>query len=233
MTTIRVKFTKEEDLKYISHLDLMRLFQRAFRRANIPIKYSQGFNPHPKFSLATALPLGVTSDGEYMDIELEKEINTKTFIDDLNSVLPKGIRILKASYVDGKKSLMSLIRWSTYIVEFNIKEDLANDIVENSINSILNKDKILITKTKRKRNKVIERKIDIRKYIKDIMLLIKEGKKIIIKTTLKTGSQGNLKPNVILDLLQEYGNLKIDCDNIKIHRLELFIEHNEKVVTPI
>ena len=68
MQRIRISFSRGEKVKYISHLDLMRLWERALRRASIPIAYSQGFSPHPKISIAAPLPIGVTSDGEFMDI---------------------------------------------------------------------------------------------------------------------------------------------------------------------
>ncbi|QIB26274.1 TIGR03936 family radical SAM-associated protein [Caloranaerobacter azorensis] len=143
MGTIRVRFSKKDDMKYISHLDLMRLFQRAFRRADIPVKYSQGFNPHPKFSLATALPIGVTSDGEYMDVELENDIDKDEFINRINDVLPDGIKILSGKYIKTSKSLMSLIEWSDYIIEFYTTGNISKEDVENCIGKILEKDKFM------------------------------------------------------------------------------------------
>ena len=74
-----VKYTKGEKVKYISHLDFMRLVQRALRRAEIPVAYSKGFNPHPRLSFASALAVGTTSDGEYLDIILEKEMDPKPY----------------------------------------------------------------------------------------------------------------------------------------------------------
>jgi len=102
----------------------MRLFQRAFRRAGIPVKYSEGFNPHPKLSFATALTLGVSSEGEYMDVELDSHIELQEFIESLNNVLPEGIRVLKAEYIENKDSIMSLIRWSSYVIEMPLTEDI-------------------------------------------------------------------------------------------------------------
>ena len=97
---LRVKFTKESYLKYISHLDLMRLFNRTFRRADIPIKYTEGFNPQPKFSIANPLALGIESISEYMDIELEEEMPVEDFIEKMNKELPKQIRILEGKYIE-------------------------------------------------------------------------------------------------------------------------------------
>ncbi|MDY4561321.1 MAG: TIGR03936 family radical SAM-associated protein, partial [Peptostreptococcus porci] len=72
---MRIKFTKLGDMKYISHLDVQRLFQRVFRRAEVRLSYSQGFNPHPKMSYGNALALGVESYGEYVDIEIEDDLS--------------------------------------------------------------------------------------------------------------------------------------------------------------
>ena len=86
MIIARIKFSKGEEVKYISHLDLQRAFQRALRRAEIDIAYSKGFNPHPKVSFATALSVGMTSDGEYVDVELNNWQNGKELTKKLNGV---------------------------------------------------------------------------------------------------------------------------------------------------
>ena len=88
---IRALFTKKNYLRYISHLDLVRLFHRTFNRSQLQIKYSEGFNPHPKFSIANPLSLGIESEGEYIDIELENDIKIDEFIDRMNKALPQDI----------------------------------------------------------------------------------------------------------------------------------------------
>lgn len=233
MTTMRVKFIKGEELKYISHLDLMRLFQRSFRKANVPIKYSEGFNPHPKFSLATALPLGVSSQGEYMDVEVEGDISTGEFVEKTNQVLPLGIKILKAEVVEGKESIMSLIRWSNYIIEASMEELMETDEIKEEIEKLLRLESIIITKEKKKGKKVTTREEDIRERIKEIQLLVHDDKKIVLKTTLMTGSKGNLKPEKLIDIFHEHTNIKLDLDTIKIQRLELFVEQEGVIGTPI
>ncbi|WP_069649232.1 TIGR03936 family radical SAM-associated protein [Caloranaerobacter ferrireducens] len=233
MSTIRVKFSKNDEMKYISHLDLMRLFQRAFRRADIPIRYSQGFNPHPKFSLATALPIGVTSDGEYMDVELENDLDRDEFINRLNDVLPKGVRILSGKYIKAGKSLMSLIEWSDYVIEFYVTGDISKEDIENCIKEILKKDEIYIKKVKIKNKKEIIKEVDIRNSIKNLKLLVIEDKRIVIRTTLKSGSKGNLKPKYIIDVIKRIGNIEIVDDSVKIHRLELYSQKNGKLVSPL
>lgn len=232
MFKLRVKFSKNSLIKYISHLDLMRLFQRAFRRANIPVEYSQGYNPQPKFSLATALALGTTSDGEYMDIELAKEIDPKDFINQMNEVLPEGVKVLKADYTEDTKSLMALVRWSSYIIELETLEEMNKEDVTNFIKDYLNKEEILVKKERKKKGKLTIREVDIREGIKNIDILLIENNKVIIKTVLKTGSNGNLKPEILIKSLNKEG-LNINCEEYKIHRLELFTEVDEEMVTLI
>ena len=99
MQRIRVKYTKGKEVRFISHRDLMRVFQRAIRRADIPIAYSQGFNPHIKISWGQALKVGKASDGEYAELHLEKHINPNELRERLNQQLPKGIEILEANLV--------------------------------------------------------------------------------------------------------------------------------------
>ncbi len=230
---IRAKFTKKEDLRYISHLDLMRVFQRAFRRANIPVKYSEGFNPHPQFSLATALALGISSDGEYMDVELDTCIEPEEFKQKLNTILPNGIKILKAVSSDDKESVVSLIRWSTYLIGFKTVRDMSAEEITREIDSFLDKEELILTKEKKKGNKISVKQHNVRERIKELFLLSNEDDTIILKTTLMTGSQGNLKPEEVVVLLEEHTKINIEEDSLKLHRLELFTEKDGTISLPI
>jgi radical SAM-linked protein len=96
---IQIKYTKGEAIKFISHRDLMRVFQRAIRRAGLPIAYSQGFNPHMKISWGQALKLGKTSAGEEATLQFEGWVKPQDLIQRLNQTLPQGIEILEANLV--------------------------------------------------------------------------------------------------------------------------------------
>jgi len=233
MMIIRAKFKKVNDLIYISHLDLMRLFQRALRRAGIPVKYSEGFNPHPKLSFATALTLGVSSDGEYMDVELDSYVEIQEFIERLNNVLPEGIRVLNAEYVQDKNSIMSLIRWSSYVIEIPLTEEISKENVEAKISKLLNMDEILMIKEKRKGKKITIKQEDIRDKIRDLFVLVHDNNRIVLKTTLMTGSVGNLKPELLVEALIKYTDIKAIKEDVNIHRLELYIEKDNQITTPI
>jgi radical SAM-linked protein len=96
---IKIKYSKGEEIKYISHRDLIRAFHRAVRRAGLPVAYSQGFNPHMKISWGQALKVGAVSGGEYAEIRFERWVKPQELKARLNAVLPPGLEILEASVV--------------------------------------------------------------------------------------------------------------------------------------
>ena len=98
-----IKFTKESSIKFISHLDLMRTLQRVIRRADLPMEYSKGFNPHMAMSIAQPLSVGVYSDAEYMDIVLVEELSEEEIVNRLNSKTASGIKFLNAKKVINKE----------------------------------------------------------------------------------------------------------------------------------
>ena len=99
MYKVRFVFAKKGMMRFISHLDLMRLFMRALRRAELPLKMTEGFNPHPKLSIKRALRLGLESDGEEASILLKEQINAEEFKERLQRQLPEGIHIHDAEIV--------------------------------------------------------------------------------------------------------------------------------------
>jgi len=95
MQRLRIRFCRGEEIKFISHLDLMRLWQRALLRAGISLAYSEGFSPHPRISLAVPLAVGVTSEAELMDIFVIKWVSPHLFTTAVSQQLPPGIGILQ------------------------------------------------------------------------------------------------------------------------------------------
>ncbi len=115
MVKIQYQFKRSTPLRFLSHLDQQRLFQRAFRRAEIPVEYSQGFNPHPRMSFALAMSVGLTSDGEYGEVIVSEDIDVETFISRMNQVLPQGLEIIAAKICGaGVGSLSSWLQGSSW-----------------------------------------------------------------------------------------------------------------------
>ena len=220
-------------LKYIGHLDLVRLFQRAFNKAEIDLAYSQGFNPHPKFSIANPLSLGIESEEEYMDIELNTEIPAEEFMEKMNAVLPRGIQITRGAYVEDKRAVASIIDWALYEITFETERIWDRDALKNKIEDYLDRDEIIITKRKRKKRRKIEVEVDVRNLIREVELKEIRENKISLEALLKSGGNGNLKPLKLIKSLKAYENIDIDLDSVNIKRTGLFVEEKGEIVKPI
>ena len=112
----RMRYEKRDEVKYIGHLDTMRTFTRCIKRTTLPIKFSGGFNPRVQLSFALPLGVGVTSECEYVDLELqdEVELDISEIVKEMNRVLPEGFRIISATKIEKSKSLMSLVKEAIY-----------------------------------------------------------------------------------------------------------------------
>lgn len=205
MAVLRGKFSKTGDMKYISHLDLVRLFHRVLRRAGIDISYTQGFNPHPIISFATALSLGVESYGEYFDLKMNEKIPFAQFQQQVNKNMPKGIRIVEGKYIDPKAdSLMSMVEYSDYLiaVEFNDR-NWNRHCFQQWIQDFLQEETIMITRKKKKKRRQRHqefKEVDVKPFIKSFTLESVQGEKGIVYSLLTTGSKGNLKPEDLMKL---------------------------------
>jgi len=136
MQRLRIRFRRGEEVKFISHLDIMRLWQRALKRAGISLAYSEGFNPHPRISLAAPLAVGITSDAELMDIVLAKWLSPHSFAAVVSQQLPPGIEILQVYQIAlTMPSLQSQVRFVEYRVELETEKGQKD--IESAINSLL------------------------------------------------------------------------------------------------
>jgi radical SAM-linked protein len=190
MAIMRSRFYKKDEMVFVSHLDLIRIFERAIRRANIPVAYTQGFNPHPIMAFATALGVGVASEGEYIDIQLTDNMNGELFMDKLNDVLPEGLKIIESRIIaDKAKSLMSIICSSTYLVKLKAKELLNEADIKQCIENLLDREEIIEVKQKRQRRGRRSsdsgfKQINIRPLIKNIELANSKSETTVLSANL-------------------------------------------------
>jgi radical SAM-linked protein len=141
MQRLRIRFSRGEEIKYISHLDLLRLWQRTLVRADIPLAYSEGFNPHPRMSLAAPLALGVTGEAELMDIYLARWSSPHTFTAAIGRQLPPGVEIKQVFNIAlTLPSLQSQVRSAEYSV--GIATRLGREAIEAAINALLDKESL-------------------------------------------------------------------------------------------
>lgn len=212
----------------------MRLFQRCFNRSQIPIRYSEGFNPHPKFSIAHPLSLGIESEGEFIEIDLVEKVPIDDFVDKMNQSLPKDIQIVKAKYVDEDKSITKLISNALYEIKFLISKKFQIGDIERLIMDWLHNDEILITRYRKKgKNKILVDE-NIKPLIGDITVEgFDDHNFFVINALFKVGEKGNLKPMDFLGAMNRDLKLDIDMDLVYIKRLNLFAEDNGKLYSPI
>ena len=136
MFRLRVRFSRGEELKFISHLDIIRLWVRALRRAQIPLEYTEGFSPHPRISLAVPLSVGVTAENELMDISMTKVISPHWFTDTVNRQLPEGLKVLETTPISPNvPSLQSQVRFTQYQVA--VRTDKSEEETKTAIDNLL------------------------------------------------------------------------------------------------
>jgi len=192
MQRLSITFSKGEELLFISHLDLMRLWQRSLRRAGIPVVYSQGFSPHPRISLASPLPVGVTSSGELMDLQLERRLSPNFFLKTIYTQLPRGIAISEIIEIPLQSpSLQSQTRFAEYSVV--IKSDERHDEIEKALESLLNETTI---PWQHLRNKEI-RQYDLRGLIQDLWIAEWNDHRGTLGMRLKCDSTGTGRPEQV------------------------------------
>lgn len=224
---VRLKFVKGNEVKYISHLDLMRVFQRALRRTGIPISYSSGFNPHQEISFGAPLSLGVTSDAEYVDLKLAEPMEVQEIKKRLNGSLPDGIRILEGMKLrKGYKSAMSVVTHARYRISIDI-EDITPEKLQKSIEGFIAQENIRVMKHQPKKGFELK-EIDIKPMIVSMKLIESKETMSVIDCLLLCGSRGNLKPDLLIEAFKNFTGYNIG--GIKINREEVYGEKNGKLV---
>lgn len=192
MQRLRLTFSRGEEVKYISHLDLMRLWQRMLRRADLPLAYSQGFSPHPRLSLAAPLAIGVTSSAELMDIFLERRVSPNFLFKALRAQLPHGIDISEVSEVGlGLPSLQSQVLYAEYSVI--IDSDKGPQEIEAALSSLLARESL---PWQHARDKEI-RRYDLRALIADLWLGEPHPQAYTLGMRLRCDSAGTGRPEQV------------------------------------
>lgn len=216
----RMKFEKHDEVKYIGHLDTMRTFTRCIKRTSLPIKFSKGFNPRVQLSFALPLGVGVTSDSEYVDLELEDEVDVIELKKELNSTLPDGFKIVNVVKSENSKSLMSLVKEAIYEIGIEFENDDDIEELVQKIENIFAQEVIEVEK--QGKNKKIEL-VNIKPNILDIEVEVIGFSSIRVTLHCNAGSENNLNPNLVVDKIKnELAGVEIIDFNI--HRKELILK---------
>lgn len=216
---LRIKFTKSGVMVFIGHLDMMRYFQKAMRRADIDIAYSQGFNPHQIMSFALPLGVGVYSDGEYLDIEANSVTSSEDMCRRLNEVMVEGVTVESVRRLsDNAGNAMSLVAAADYIVNFRPGHK-PSGFFEEQFLEFCEQDSILVTKQTKKNT----REIDLKSYIYKI-----DTREDGIYMQIGAGSANNIKPDLIFHAFAEYAGIALDEFALKVKRLDLYADFGEE-----
>ncbi|MBM3266590.1 MAG: TIGR03960 family B12-binding radical SAM protein [Candidatus Sericytochromatia bacterium] len=201
---LRARFTKLGDVRWISHLDVMRLFERALRRAALPVTFSRGFNPRPSVEFAAPLALGITSEAELVDVYLGEALDPADYAARLNAALPPEVQLTAAWEVPVKgPSAMALVEAASYRVV------LAEPVPAAAWDAFLARQEIPYVKTAKTGTRTVD--------LRPLILAVRPEDAVSIRLELKTGSRGNGKPEDVIGALGEF--LETDIDVANIHRL--------------
>jgi radical SAM-linked protein len=198
---LRVRFSRGPQLKFISHLDIMRLVSRALRRAGIAVTYSEGFKPRPRLALAVPLALGVTSDAELMDVFLKRPVAPHFFVNALNRKLPDGIEVLEVFQAPPTQaSLQSLVRFAEY--EVVVQTDKGKKELKEILKTLLEKDEL---PWQHQRQEEV-RHYDLRALVDDLWLVDAAGGIATIGMRLRCDPGGSGRPEQVAKAMgfQEY-----------------------------
>lgn len=207
MREVRLRFSKTDRCKYISHLDINRCMSRALARAKIPLWYTEGFNPHPYMSFSLPLSLGIESYVESMDIRIVGEISNKEIKKRLNEMLPSGIRILDV-YDDFRSD--KEIAYSDYVFKIQF---IDNKKALNKINEILNADEIPAERKVKKGKRKILKQTDLKPLINSFNSSIR-GEEVVINFRLAAGIEKNLNPTLLFDTLIKLTEMDFEWKSI-------------------
>lgn len=229
MSRVRVAFSKEDPVRWLSHLDTLKAFERALRRADIPLAFSEGFNPHPKIAFASALAVGVVSLGEYVDIELADEADITKVSEQLQKIMPEGFCILDVKSVPpGTQSLMAAVNRAQYRVRAALLALVDDGRIENAINKSMVESDWLV---EREGKRGVSTK-NIRSGIFQLSGQVVDDN-LVLEMLVQTGSEGNVRPEEVLKVICERDELPVNRERVRILRLGLYIERGGKLLTPM
>ncbi len=212
---IRIKFAKEGTMKFIGHLDLMRYFQKVMRRADVNIRYSEGFSPHQIMSFASPLGVGMESRGEYVDIEVLSSDSSKEMLRRINSVIGNEMEALSYRLLpDNAANAMSIVAAADYAVRFRPGCEPADwDSIVKGLDSFMAQEEIMIMKKTKKGDK----EMNLRPLIYEL-----SADKDAIFMKIATGSAANIKPDVVIGAYMSSRGEELKDFALMVTRMEVY-----------
>lgn len=218
MPTLRLQITKEEPVRYISHLDYMRAWERALRRSGLPVAYTSGFNPHIRLSFAAPLAVGVTSEAEYVDIPMAREVAIEEVMTALAAVLPPGISARQGRYVAvGTPSLPAAVAGAVYTVTAPLAPGASPLAVTKAVTAFQAAEQVIFVKDLPKGR----RQVDARSFVRHLTVEVDDGK-VVLTLDIRITAAGSVKPAEVLAVLQHDFALPVLANAALIHRVRLY-----------
>lgn len=212
---IRLRFSKQGQMKFIGHLDMVRYFQKVMRRSEVDVAYSEGFSPHQKMSFAAPLSVGVLSRGEYFDLEVNSTESSKVMLERINAQNAEGVEVLSYKLLpDDAKNAMSVVAGADY----KVYTDLFN---QNMLDAFMNQDQIIVLK----KTKKSEKEVDIKPLIYNIKL---EDDGIFMQVA--QGSDSNLKPDLVMDAFAKFAQVTLP-EYVTYERLDMYCLKDDNLVS--
>ena len=211
-------FSKTGTICYTSHLDMMKMFKRVFKRAGIKQSYSQGFNPHPKMTFAQPLSLGYWGLGEMLEFETDEDYGADFIKNTLTPLMPEGIVITDCVEAENsKKTLASKTDAAEYIIAIPLHEalDMDNDRIRDKY---LGQDQIITYKKQKKKKELAE--VDIKPMIRDLSFVVEE-ETLFVTALLDSGSTSNLSPELVITTLMECLGIKTERSEVQVMRRKI------------
>ncbi len=244
---IRYRFFKGETVRYISHLDMLHTFERAIRRAQIPISYSRGYNPHPSMIFGMALSLGISSECEVMDLGLAEKADISQIMHRANAALPMDLQLLEGSFTPPKNSVMAAVYAGTYSMLVSAPGGTAG--LQQALDAMSHSQQVMADK----RSKDTVKQVDIRPMIKEMQvwdytghdsdhIIFKasdhpaakavadawalaaeseHGALSVLRLDCTMGTSDNLRPDMFINGLSHFMGCDVKC--IKIHKREMLL----------
>lgn len=221
---VRIKFSKYGSVRFLGHLDVMRYFQKALRRADIDIAYSEGFSPHQIMSFAAPLSVGHTSSGEYFDIEVNTFTGESNLQERLQNVMVEGFDILKVQLLPEKeKNAMAGVAAADYLVSFSDKVALTEDWKDNLM-AFYGQEHIPVTKTTKRG----QREIDLKESVYHLEI---RGEDVYM--LVDAGSGSNIKPGFVLETFFEKSGVILPEYPFRVHRIETYKRKENGLLAPL
>ena len=222
MRCVRLRFSKSGDMIYISHLDINRMMTRAVRRAHLPMWYTEGFNPHPYISFALPLPLGQSSECEFMDIRIEGDMTNDEVLKKLRAVMPQGVEIVSA---EEAVHSANEINKAQYSVTLGFSSEGQAERFCDETQKLLGGEELIAQKTGKKGHRKVLKEVNLIEQIFD-WSVTSDGICAKLSLTLAAGNTVNLNPALLVGTLEK--QMGIECARQFIERRAILTANGEE-----